>query len=184
MTTPSAASGPVASGTRSVAIGTSSGTTVTGDHAHIVQLPPEGLRGPEQVPMPTRLVSLPRPPMDPFVGRAEALEALTDALARQGAGVVTQAVYGLGGVGKSELALQYADRHRHDYPLIWWITADDPDGIATGLANLARQLNPGLTLVGATTTMTIVGNITDDPELRFTPLSREFGISDGSNGLN
>jgi single-strand DNA-binding protein len=34
------------------------------------------------------------------------------------------------------------------------------------------------------TTITVVGNLTDAPELRFTPLSREFGISDGSNGLN
>ena len=59
-----------------------------------------------------------------FVGRDEALALLGGALARGGSVVVTQAVYGLGGVGKSELALQHAHAHRDDYQLIWWITAD------------------------------------------------------------
>ncbi len=31
---------------------------------------------------------------------------------------------GLGGVGKSELALQYAFGRRLDYALVWWIDAD------------------------------------------------------------
>ena len=34
------------------------------------------------------------------------------------------------------------------------------------------------------TTITVVGNLTDDPELRFLPFSREFEISDGSKGRN
>ena len=41
--------------------------------------------------------------------------------------MVTQAVYGLGGVGKSELALHHAVACRADYSLIWWITAEDGD---------------------------------------------------------
>ena len=54
--------------------------------------------------------------------------------------MVTQAVYGLGGVGKSELALHHATAGRGDYPVIWWITAEDAAQIETGLAALAARL--------------------------------------------
>jgi hypothetical protein len=88
-----------------------------------------GLRSPAVVDAPPGgLLGLPKRAVRVFVGRDEQLERL-DRLVRAGAGVVAQAVYGLGGVGKSELALQYATRHRARYPLVWWITymrvADD-----------------------------------------------------------
>jgi len=47
---------------------------------------------------------------------------LAKALAGGSSAVVTQAIYGLGGVGKSELALHHAHVHRHNYQLAWWIT--------------------------------------------------------------
>jgi single-strand DNA-binding protein len=34
------------------------------------------------------------------------------------------------------------------------------------------------------TTITVVGNLTADPELRFGPVSREFEISEGFDGEN
>jgi single-strand DNA-binding protein len=34
------------------------------------------------------------------------------------------------------------------------------------------------------TTITITGNLVDDPELRFTPVSREFAISEGCSAGN
>jgi len=51
-----------------------------------------------------------------------------------------QAVAGLGGIGKTTLAARYAATHRQDYSLIWWVTADSPAGIDTGLAALAAAL--------------------------------------------
>ncbi|MEO3859554.1 hypothetical protein [Acrocarpospora sp. B8E8] len=55
--------------------------------------------------------------------------------------MITQAaVYGLGGIGKSELALQDATRHRGRYRLVWWAEADTPINIQTSLANLARAI--------------------------------------------
>src|SRR4051812_30772656 len=63
------------------------------------------LRSPSTVDAPPGgLVCLPKRGVRVFVGRDEQLERL-DELVRAGAGVVAQTVHGLGGVGKSELAL-------------------------------------------------------------------------------
>ncbi|WP_329259303.1 tetratricopeptide repeat protein [Actinoallomurus sp. NBC_01490] len=86
------------------------------------------------------LVGLPRRPSPVFVGRQEALRRVGRALRAGQTGVITQAVVGLGGVGKSELALQYADRRRGDYELVWWLVAETPGDIQAGLAELCREL--------------------------------------------
>jgi hypothetical protein len=80
------------------------------------------------------VTGLPRRPVRVFEGRDAALGVLERALTARGGAVVTQAVYGLGGVGKSELALHYASAHRRDYGLVWWITAVDAAQVETGLA--------------------------------------------------
>ncbi|MER5347235.1 tetratricopeptide repeat protein, partial [Streptomyces mirabilis] len=66
-------------------------------------------------------------------------------LTDQHQGAITQsgAVHGLGGIGKSTLALHYAHRYRSDYSLIWWLKAASPDEIEASLASLARTLVPG-----------------------------------------
>ena len=64
--------------------------------------------------------------------------------------MVTQAVYGLGGVGKSELALHHAHAHRGDYGLVWWITAADAGQVEAGLAGLAGRLCPPVAVAGTT----------------------------------
>ncbi|MGY0002472.1 tetratricopeptide repeat protein [Micromonospora sp. I033] len=62
----------------------------------------------------------------------------------KGSGVVaqSQAVHGLGGVGKSELALQYAHANRRRYTLVWWMAAASPAAIESGLAELTYRLRP------------------------------------------
>jgi tetratricopeptide (TPR) repeat protein len=47
------------------------------------------------------------------------------------------AVHGLGGVGKSQLAAQYARRHRDDYDVAWWVRAEDEQTRTEDLAGLA-----------------------------------------------
>jgi tetratricopeptide (TPR) repeat protein len=86
--------------------------------------------------------NLPRPPAAVFVGRESAMARLQAALSGQGSAVVTQAVHGLGGVGKSELALQFAHHHRDLYQVIWWVTADNAARAENGLAALAGRLCP------------------------------------------
>jgi hypothetical protein len=81
-----------------------------------------------------------------FTGRTEVLEALWGRLA---AGPV--AVRGLGGVGKSQLALEYAHRMRQSgrYQLAGWVRADSSVTVAEDLAALAPLLGlPGEAAVG------------------------------------
>jgi tetratricopeptide (TPR) repeat protein len=83
------------------------------------------------------------PPRNPnFAGRSNLLKTLRRTLRAQQAGAVMQAsaAYGLGGVGKTQLAVEYAHRYAADYDLIWWIPAEQPLAIPGRLAVLARRL--------------------------------------------
>lgn len=79
-----------------------------------------------------------------FVGREAELAALNEAVTTTGVGVVTQAITGLGGVGKSTLAEHYAWSRRETFNPVWWITAEDQAGVDAGLAGLAARLDPFL----------------------------------------
>src|SRR3954464_13613531 len=83
------------------------------------------------------------PPRNPrFTGRDGMLAELRRRL-RAGEGtLVVQALYGLGGVGKTQLALEYAHRFAADHQLVWWIDAEQPVLIAEQLAALAAQVRP------------------------------------------
>ena len=54
--------------------------------------------------------------------------------------VVAQALYGLGGVGKTQLALEYAHRFMADYDLVWWVPSERAEETSGALADLARKM--------------------------------------------
>ncbi len=106
-------------------------------------LPAEALHTPERVTAAPGTSNLPPSPL--CLGRQEELTWLRRALTDQRGGAITQSgtVHGLGGIGKSTLALHYAHRHRGDYTVIWWINAASPDEIETSLTTLTQTLVPG-----------------------------------------
>src|SRR5262245_24883479 len=76
-----------------------------------------------------------------FTGREALLQDLEAQLLRQGtASVLPQALHGWGGVGKTQLAVEFAYRHAEEYDIVWWITADQPDLVRASLALLGDRL--------------------------------------------
>ncbi|QXJ24059.1 tetratricopeptide repeat protein [Actinomadura graeca] len=130
--------GPQTSGPRSPGVGVNFGTVKSGDEITQAAV---SLPAPETVRSAARLVALPRPATSVFLGRHDDYQRLEQVLAAADETVVvTQAVYGMGGVGKSEMALQYAHRARTRYEAVWWVTAESPQQVEAGLAGLTHHL--------------------------------------------
>ncbi|MEU4517375.1 FxSxx-COOH system tetratricopeptide repeat protein [Amycolatopsis sp. NPDC024027] len=99
-----------------------------------------GLSRPEQQSMPAgRIWNIPARTVD-FTGRADLLDELRTALC-SGQPAVVQAVHGMGGVGKTTTAIEYAHRYAEDYDVAWWVPSEDPALVADRLAALARALD-------------------------------------------
>ncbi|ONH50060.1 ATP-binding protein [Frankia sp. CcI49] len=87
------------------------------------------------------LFEVPWPPNPNFVGREQELAGLRTRLAGTRSGAAcAQVLYGLGGVGKTQLAVEYAYRFRGEYDLVWWVAAERPAELVGGLAALAVRL--------------------------------------------
>jgi predicted ATPase len=78
-----------------------------------------------------------------FLAGREELLAELDARLTAGGNVPrprTVALVGLGGAGKTSVALEYAHRHLAETGVTWQFPAEDPAVLAAGFAELAAQL--------------------------------------------
>ncbi|MEU8827984.1 FxSxx-COOH system tetratricopeptide repeat protein [Streptomyces sp. NPDC048636] len=76
-----------------------------------------------------------------FTGRQTLLDMLHERLRSEGtAAVLPEALHGLGGVGKSQIALEYVHQHAADYDAVWWIPAERTEQIRQALVQLAERL--------------------------------------------
>lgn len=75
-----------------------------------------------------------------FTGREELLVELRERVTGQMTAVLAHALHGMGGVGKTHLAVEYAYRYLSDYDVIWWIPSDQIPLVRSSLAALAPRL--------------------------------------------
>jgi tetratricopeptide (TPR) repeat protein len=96
-------------------------------------------------PPPRPFIGVP-PRIASFTGRAEQLDKLDAILTQDKPAAVTQAsvgraaVQGMGGVGKTALAVEYAHRYRNLYAGVCWCPAETRTGLLSALAGLAVTL--------------------------------------------
>lgn len=120
--------------------------------------------GPPRMPVPEIWGNVPQRNRN-FTGRQDLLEELkTRAGAADRSGIsataiVPQALYGLGGVGKTQLAIEYAYRYAGDYQLVWWIPAEQIPLVRSTLAALAPRL--GITGIPPTRVEDLVTAVLD-----------------------
>jgi hypothetical protein len=74
-----------------------------------------------------------------FTGRDSLLVLVRERLLG-GDRAVVQALHGIGGVGKTQLAAEYAHRFAGDYEVVWWIAAEQAELIGGQAAALATEL--------------------------------------------
>lgn len=78
-----------------------------------------------------------------FTGREAELALVRQRLVEGAETVIGQPalpVYGLGGIGKTEIAAEYAHRYGSEYDLVWWVRSEQEDTIRNSLFSLCRRL--------------------------------------------
>jgi tetratricopeptide (TPR) repeat protein len=78
-----------------------------------------------------------------FTGRESILDKLHQALQGSNATAINQpqALSGLGGVGKTQTAVEYAYRFSHEYEAVFWVKAETESDLVSGFVEIARLLN-------------------------------------------
>ena len=104
-------------------------------------------REPEAPVAPARMPTVWNVPgrLNTFTGRAELLDDIARVLAAEhpgcrGPAVAITALRGLGGVGKTQLAVEYAWRHAAEYSLAWWMDAEEASLLPGQVAALGARL--------------------------------------------
>jgi tetratricopeptide (TPR) repeat protein len=82
------------------------------------------------------------PPRNPnFTGRRELLRELGERVMSGTTAVLPSALHGMGGIGKTQMAVEYIYSHLRDYDVVWWIPATEAAQIRVALTDLAQALN-------------------------------------------
>jgi tetratricopeptide (TPR) repeat protein len=74
-----------------------------------------------------------------FTGRAQILDHLHRELIATGKAALS--LSGMGGVGKTQTAIEYAYRHRDEYRAVLWVKADSEDSLKADFAAIATKLD-------------------------------------------
>jgi transcriptional regulator with XRE-family HTH domain len=75
-----------------------------------------------------------------FTGRDEVLQSLWQQLRPGGMTALTQAISGLGGIGKTHTAIEYAYRYHQYYEAVLWLQADSWEILVSACIEVADEL--------------------------------------------
>jgi tetratricopeptide (TPR) repeat protein len=78
-----------------------------------------------------------------FTGREAEIQRLHDELTASGTAVLRHppaSLFGMGGVGKTQIATEYAHRFVNEYEVVWWVHSDQEDNIQSSLVALGTRL--------------------------------------------
>ena len=96
-----------------------------------------------RTPLPEHIWLVPYDRNPFFTGREGLLKRLRDTLTALKTGVLTPlvSISGLGGIGKTQTAIEYAHRYKGDYQAILWARASTRDMLTSDFVTLAGQLH-------------------------------------------
>jgi hypothetical protein len=77
--------------------------------------------------------------IEDFVAREEELAEIHRTLRSDGSRHIV-VLHGLGGIGKTQLAVAYAKRHKDNSSAIFWLNIKDEDSLKQSFAKVARQI--------------------------------------------
>jgi len=75
-----------------------------------------------------------------FTDREQVLTSLHDTFCSQKRSTQTQALSGLGGIGKTQIAVEYVYRYHSEYRYIFWVRGDTREKMLSDFASLATTL--------------------------------------------
>lgn len=104
----------------------------------------EALFGEQKEPSPlTQVWNVPYPRNPFFTGQQGILDRLYTCLQQERTTALTQswAVSGLGGIGKTQIALEYVYRYRQDYRFVFWSSAATQESLLADLMTIAERLH-------------------------------------------
>ncbi|HKG45502.1 MAG TPA: FxSxx-COOH system tetratricopeptide repeat protein [Pyrinomonadaceae bacterium] len=87
--------------------------------------------------------NVPYPPNKLFTGRNDVLERIRQGLISNGASALTQAqaISGLGGIGKTQTAVEYAYKWHKYYKAVFWVKADSRQSVISSFRAIADLLS-------------------------------------------
>jgi hypothetical protein len=89
--------------------------------------------------MPPSVWGMVPPRLPDFVGRQARLADVRAVLAAEGRRALVT-IQGMLGIGKTQLAIEYAHRYAHEYDLVWWVPCHDMQVAQGAMLGLAARL--------------------------------------------
>lgn len=117
-------------------------TTINTTNTTITTTVAAAVAKPEVEPQPTKYHHIPLPQNSKFSGRSELLATLSSKLDpdTESSANKTVALFGMGGVGKTQVALEYAHQSISKFGVVIWIAADSTATIESSFRDVVQEL--------------------------------------------